>query len=69
MEAKKCKREGIDIDTIVVSDEEELLKYAQDLEKKLKGKTYQINQENMDEVLVHDYLTNTRKVLSSQHIW
>ncbi|MGI0063501.1 MAG: VWA domain-containing protein [Nitrosopumilaceae archaeon] len=69
IEAKKCKREGIDIDTIVVSDEEELLKYAQDLEKKLKGKTYHINQENMDEILVHDYLTNTRKVLSSQHIW
>jgi len=69
MEAKKCKREGIDIDTIVVSDEEELLEYAQDLEKKLKGKTYHINQENMDEVLVHDYLTNTRKVLRSQHIW
>ncbi|MEX2060565.1 MAG: VWA domain-containing protein, partial [Nitrosopumilaceae archaeon] len=69
MEAKKCKREGIDIDTIVVSDEEELLKYAQDLEKKLKGKIYHINQENMDEILVHDYLTNTRKVLSSQHIW
>jgi len=69
MEAKKCKREGIDIDTIVVSDEEELLQYAQDLEKKLKGKTYHINQENMDKVLVHDYLTNTRKVLSSQHSW
>ncbi|MGI0076622.1 MAG: VWA domain-containing protein [Nitrosopumilaceae archaeon] len=69
IEAKKCKREGIDIDTIVVSDEEELLQYAQDLEKTLKGKTYHINQENMDEILVHDYLTNTRKVLSSQHIW
>lgn len=68
LEAKKCKREGIDIDTIVVGDEEELLSYAQDLEKKLKGKTYHINQENMDKVLVHDYLTNTRKVLSSQHI-
>jgi uncharacterized protein with von Willebrand factor type A (vWA) domain len=68
MEAKKCKREGIDIDTIVVGDEEELLTYAQDLEKKLTGKTYHINQENMDKVLVHDYLTNTRKVLSSQHI-
>lgn len=69
MEAKKCKREGINIDTIVVGEEEELLKYAQDLEKKLKGKTYHINQENMEQVLVHDYLTNTRKVLSSQHIW
>lgn len=68
LEAKKCKLEGIDIDTIVVGDEEELLTYTQDLEKKLKGKTYHINQENMDKVLVNDYLTNTRKVLSSQHI-
>jgi uncharacterized protein with von Willebrand factor type A (vWA) domain len=64
-EAKKCKREGIDIDIIVVSEEEELLKYAEDIEKELKGKTYHINQENMDKVLVHDYLAKTRKVLNS----
>jgi len=69
MEAKKCIREGIQIDTIVVSEEEELLKYAHELEKELKGKTYHINQENMDKVLVNDYLTNTRKVLNSQHKW
>jgi uncharacterized protein with von Willebrand factor type A (vWA) domain len=69
MEAKKCIREGIQIDTIVVSEEEELLKYAHELEKELKGKTYHINQENMDKVLVNDYLTNTRKVLNSQHMW
>ena len=69
IEAKKCKREGIDIDTIVVSEEEELLKYAIDMEKELKGKTYHINQENMEQVLVHDYLTNIRKVLSSKRDW
>ena len=69
IEAKKCLREGIEIDTIVVSEEEELLKYAQDLESELKGRTYHINQENMDQVLVHDYLTNTRKVLSSHQNW
>ncbi|HXV66882.1 MAG TPA: VWA domain-containing protein [Nitrosopumilaceae archaeon] len=69
MEAKKCKREAINIDTIVVGEEEELLKYAQELEQKLKGKTYHINQENMEQVLVHDYLTKTRKVLSSKQIW
>lgn len=69
IEAKKCIREGIEIDTIVVSEEEELLKYAHELEKELKGKTYHINQENMDQVLVNDYLTNTRKVLKSQHKW
>ena len=65
LEAKKCKREGIDIDTIVISDEEELLTYAEDIEKELKGKTYQINQENMDRILVNDYLTKTKKVLNS----
>lgn len=64
MEAKKCKREGIDIDTIVVGEEEELLKYAEDIEKKLKGKTYHITQENMDKVLVYDYLAKTKKVLN-----
>jgi uncharacterized protein with von Willebrand factor type A (vWA) domain len=69
IEAKKCKREGIDIDTIVISEEEELLKYVLDMEKELKGKTYHINQENMEQVLVHDYLTNIRKVLSSKHSW
>jgi uncharacterized protein with von Willebrand factor type A (vWA) domain len=65
-EARRCKRDGIEIDSIVVSDESELLDYIQDLEKELKGKTYHINDENMDKVLVHDYLAKTRKVLSSK---
>ena len=69
LEAKKCIRDGIKIDTIVVSEEEELLNYVQDLEKELKGKTYHIDQENMDKVLVHDYLSNTRKVLNSKQNW
>ena len=42
---------------------------SHELEKKLKGKAYHINQENMDQVLVNDYLTNTRKVLKSHHKW
>jgi uncharacterized protein with von Willebrand factor type A (vWA) domain len=69
LEAKKCKREGIHIDTIVVSEEVELLEYTQDLEKELKGKTFHVNQENMDKVLVTDYLSKTRKVLSSNQTW
>jgi len=69
IEAKRCLKAGIKIDTIVVSEEQELLEYVQGLEKELKGKTYHINQENMDKVLVHDYLSNTRKVLSSKQNW
>jgi uncharacterized protein with von Willebrand factor type A (vWA) domain len=66
-EAKKCKRENIQIDTIVVSEETELLEYVQQMEKELHGRTYHINQNNMDKVLVIDYLYNTKKLLSSKN--
>lgn len=66
-EAKKCKREDIQIDTIVVSEEAELLSYVQQMEKELRGKTYHINQNNMDKVLVTDYLYNTKKILTSKN--
>ncbi len=69
IEAKKCKREGIDIDTIVVSEEIELLDYVRTFEKQLRGKTYHINQENMDQILVTDYLDNTKKVLNYTQNW
>jgi uncharacterized protein with von Willebrand factor type A (vWA) domain len=66
-EAKRCKRENIQIDTIVVSEETELLDYVQRMEKELQGRTYHINQNNMDKVLVVDYLYNTKKILSSKN--
>ncbi|MEM3065174.1 MAG: VWA domain-containing protein [Candidatus Nitrosotenuis sp.] len=65
MEAKKCLREDIHIDSIVVSEESELLEYVQQMEKQLHGRTYHINQNNMDRVLVIDYLYNTKKILNS----
>jgi uncharacterized protein with von Willebrand factor type A (vWA) domain len=65
IEAKKCVRENIHIDSIVVSEEPELLEYVQQMEKQLQGRTYHINQNNMDKVLVIDYLYNTKKILNS----
>jgi len=69
LEAKKCQREGIQIDSIVISDEMELLEYVQKLEMELKGRTYHIKNENMDSVLISDYVYNTRKVITSQQGW
>lgn len=68
-EAKKCLRENIDIDTIVIGEEMELLTYVQEMEKAFSGRTYHINQNNMDKVLVIDYLFNTKKILSSKNNW
>lgn len=67
VEAKKCIRENIQIDMIVISEESELLEYVQNMEKELKGKTYHINQNNMDKVLVTDYLFNTKKILGAKN--
>jgi uncharacterized protein with von Willebrand factor type A (vWA) domain len=66
-EARKCRRENIQIDSIVVSEETELLTYVQQMEKELQGKTYHINQNNMDKVLVVDYLYNTKKLLGPKN--
>ncbi|HIH68468.1 MAG TPA: VWA domain-containing protein [Candidatus Nitrosotenuis sp.] len=67
IEAKKCIDDDIQIDSIVVSEETELLDYVKHMEKSLKGKTYQIDQNNMDKVLVIDYLYNTKKILGSKN--
>ncbi len=36
----------------------------QAIEKTLKDKSYHINDENMDKVLVNDYIFNTRMILN-----
>lgn len=66
VEAKKCRREGIEIDSIVVSDETDLLSYVENLERELHGRTYHVTHDNMDKVLVIDYLFNTKKLLGSK---
>ena len=68
-EAKKCKKEGIEIDTIMVSEEAELLSYVESLEKHLKGREYYINPEKIDRVLISDFISNRKKVLHSRNGW
>lgn len=69
IEAKKCKREGIQIDSVVISDEPELLTYIKEFEKELRGKTFHIEDQNMDRILVNDFLQNTKKILGTKNSW
>lgn len=62
-EAKKCKKLGISIDTIMVSEEDSLLSYVNDLEKNVKGRSYYIHPENIDKVLLNDYLLNKKQII------
>ena len=63
LEAKKCHKSGIDIDTIMVSEEVSLLSYVNELEKYVKGKSYYINPAEIDKVLITDYLNDKKSIL------
>jgi uncharacterized protein with von Willebrand factor type A (vWA) domain len=63
LEAKKCHKSGIDIDTIMVSEEVSLLSYVNELEKYVKGRSYYINPAEIDKVLITDYLNDKKSIL------
>ena len=52
---------NIDIDTIMISEEDSLLGYVNEMEKYVKGRSYYINPADIDKVLLTDYLTTKNK--------
>jgi uncharacterized protein with von Willebrand factor type A (vWA) domain len=66
VEAKKCRRLGIEIDTIMISEEDSLLGYVNDMEKHVKGRSYYINPGVIDKVLINDYLSNKRSTIRAR---
>ncbi len=65
LEARKCHKLGIDIDTIMVSEEDSLLGYVNELEKYVKGRSYYINPAEIDRILITDYLNDKKSILRS----
>lgn len=61
VEAKKCHSMKIDIDTIMISEEDSLLGYVNEMEKYVKGRSYYINPVDIDKVLLTDYLNNKKQ--------
>jgi uncharacterized protein with von Willebrand factor type A (vWA) domain len=61
VEAKKCHSMNIDIDTIMISEEDSLLGYVNEMEKYVKGRSYYINPADIDKVLLTDYLDNKKQ--------
>lgn len=60
-EAKKVHSMKIDIDTIMISEEDSLLGYVNEMEKYVKGRSYYINPADIDKVLLTDYLSNKKQ--------
>jgi uncharacterized protein with von Willebrand factor type A (vWA) domain len=61
VEAKKCHAMNIDIDTIMISEEDSLLGYVNEMEKYVKGRSYYINPADIDKVLLTDYISNKKQ--------
>jgi uncharacterized protein with von Willebrand factor type A (vWA) domain len=59
--AKKVRSQKIEIDTIMISEEDSLLGYVNEMEKYVKGRSYYINPVDIDKVLLTDYLNNKKQ--------
>jgi uncharacterized protein with von Willebrand factor type A (vWA) domain len=67
VEAKKVHSKSIEIDTIMISEEDSLLGYVNEMEKYVKGRSYYINPADIDKVLLTDYLSNKRQKTIRAH--
>jgi len=66
LEAKKCHMMGIEIDTVMISEEDSLLRYVNEMERYVKGRSYYINPTTIDKVLLTDYLNNKKLTIGSR---
>jgi uncharacterized protein with von Willebrand factor type A (vWA) domain len=66
IEAKKCYKKGIQIDTIMISEEDSMLSYVNEMEKYVKGRSYYINPASIDKILLTDYISNKKKIIHSK---
>jgi uncharacterized protein with von Willebrand factor type A (vWA) domain len=67
VEAKKVHSMNIDIDTIMISEEDSLLGYVNEMEKYVKGRSYYINPADIDKVLLTDFLDNKKQKTIRAH--
>jgi uncharacterized protein with von Willebrand factor type A (vWA) domain len=67
VEAKKVHSQKIDIDTIMISEEDSLLGYVNEMEKYVKGRSYYINPADIDRVLLTDYLNSKKQQTLRSH--
>ena len=69
VEAKKCHSMKIDVDTIMISEEDSLLGYINEMERYVKGRSYYINPADIDKVLLTDYLDSKKQKTIRAKSW
>ena len=67
-EARRCQKDDIGIDLVVISDEKELIEYAVSLAARLNGKAFSVQDQGMSKIMIQDYMTHTKRVITSKSI-
>ncbi|HET7148349.1 MAG TPA: VWA domain-containing protein [Candidatus Nitrosopolaris sp.] len=66
LEARRCHLMGIEIDTVMISEEDSLLRYVNEMERYVKGRSYYISPTTIDKALLTDYLNNKKRTIRSR---
>src|ERR671923_2719460 len=69
VEAKKCHSMKKKVDTIMISEEDSLLGYVNEMERYVKGRSYYINPADIDKVLLTDYLDSKKQKTIRAKSW
>jgi uncharacterized protein with von Willebrand factor type A (vWA) domain len=63
IQAEKCRKKGIDIDTLMISEEDSLLGFVNNLERRVKGRSYYVSPESLETALLSDFIMHRRSIL------
>jgi uncharacterized protein with von Willebrand factor type A (vWA) domain len=63
IEAEKCHKKGIYIDTLMISEEDSLLGFVNDMERRVKGRSYYVSPEALETALLSDFIRNKQSIL------
>ncbi|GCE28471.1 hypothetical protein KDA_39550 [Dictyobacter alpinus] len=64
LEAQRCTREGITINTFMLYDDSYMLAFVNQLAELNRGRTFYTDKDNLGEYLLVDYLNSKRKLVS-----
>jgi uncharacterized protein with von Willebrand factor type A (vWA) domain len=63
IEAEKCHKKGINIDTLMISEEDSLLGFVNELERRVEGRSYYVSPEALETALLTDFIRHRRAIL------
>lgn len=63
IEAANCLKKGIYIDTLMISEEDSLLSFVNEMERRVKGRSYYVSPDALDKALLTDFIRNKRTMI------